>query len=177
MTQAKNRATPMDRDVSDKVRAGKDIVREETVHAEVPFTYKPMALLDVDTDIKSYYSDKGYALRWMRWQKDGQVDFARLQQVEHQTWTPVQADELPKDKAFRMQIQSVPGFGDIFVKGDLALFKIDKRHQAEIKKYYDNLAESQVINTNQRLKEVGADSVLNESSSQVSIGKRPTEFE
>lgn len=177
MTQAKNRAKPMDRDVSDKVREGKDIVRTDTVHEEVPYVYKPVSLLDIPVDIQNHFDEQGYALRWVRWQLDGNIDTKRLTEVERQQWTPVEAGDIPKQDALRMKVEPIAGFGDILCNQDLALFKIEKRIQRGIKTYFNSKAKQSLDNVNTRLTQGSGESVLNESKSQVAKGQRATHFD
>lgn len=143
-------------------------------------TYMPPSQFDIPQEVKNYFEERNFHLRWIRVLLDNQDDYKNIAKRRREGYEPVGISELPETVRDLFETKSfgpnASKYSNIATVGDLALFKIPIRKAVAREHYYESLA---INNELAQRKNLSGDSKLNkilpiidESKTEVRVGNR-----
>jgi hypothetical protein len=138
------------------------------------FQYAERGELDIPEYVQKKFENDGYKLRWVRWKLNGEEDSSNIFRAKSKDYYDfVRRNEIPKKYLDFFSMHEADRYGELLIKGDLALMKTPIGANLARKEKYENEAKQRIAQVNKRLiADVGAESVLNESSQSVTLKAR-----
>ncbi len=173
MTNANNTA---ERNSNERLRGARSEVRTDKVREKQFEPFRPRGAQEIPAALEKLYADKGYHLHWVRMIVDEKPDTANLADVRHKGYTPLDMTEIPENIKRTLNIGDIAGFSNMITSKDTALWQIPLERYREIRRYYENVADSQIKGVHDQIRESakmhGLEVKLHdESKSIVSYGK------